>query len=121
MKKETPKGVAYYQNLRTKYLNHAKEASASGDRVLYEYNLQFAEHYGRLIDAKVNRPQCDQNYGVRNVGVEQPSCAATATQPVSTVTDDGNSVESGNVQPPKKRVVKRRVRTKSITADETLS
>lgn len=52
MKKENLniKGKAYYQNLKTRYLNAAKEAA--GDRVLKEYNLQFAEHYSRLISEK---------------------------------------------------------------------
>lgn len=51
MRKESNvvKGRAYYQGLRSKYLNFAKEASASGDRVASEYNLQFAEHYTRII------------------------------------------------------------------------
>lgn len=52
MKKENLniKGKAYYQNLKTRYLNAAKEAA--GDRILKEYNLQFAEHYSRLISEK---------------------------------------------------------------------
>jgi hypothetical protein len=49
MKKENVRNKAYYQGLRLKYLNFAKEAVASDDRVLIEYNLQFAEHYGRVI------------------------------------------------------------------------
>ena len=54
MKKENViiKGRSYYQGLKSKYLNLAKEASASGDRILCEYNLQFAEHYGRVINEK---------------------------------------------------------------------
>jgi hypothetical protein len=121
MKKENVRGVAHYQSLRTRYLNYAKEASTSGDRVLYEYNLQFAEHYGRLIGAKANRPHYDQNYGVRNAGEEQPSCVAAATQPAGTVTNDGNSVNQGNAQPPKRRTAKYHAKTKSSTADETFS
>jgi hypothetical protein len=52
MKRDNGKGLAYYQNLRAKYLNLAKEAASSGDRVLSEYNLQFAEHYGRVMNSK---------------------------------------------------------------------
>ncbi|MDR1475963.1 MAG: DUF4167 domain-containing protein [Holosporales bacterium] len=53
MKKELNlKGRAYYQNLRTKFLLAAKDASLSGDRILSEYNLQIAEHYSRIISEK---------------------------------------------------------------------
>ncbi len=60
MKKENLniKGKAYYQNLKTRYLNAAKEAA--GDRILKEYNLQFAEHYSRLISEKF--PPQQQNF-----------------------------------------------------------
>lgn len=57
------KGKAYYQSLRSKYLNFAKEAAASGDRVLSEYNLQYAEHYGRIISERFSpqiQPKQDQ-------------------------------------------------------------
>ncbi|MDR0942590.1 MAG: DUF4167 domain-containing protein [Holosporales bacterium] len=57
MRKGNEKGLAYYQNLKTKYLNYAKEASSSGDFVLCEHNLQFAEHYGRVISSKFKSPQ----------------------------------------------------------------
>jgi hypothetical protein len=54
MKKENfvVRGKSYYLGLRNKYLNAAKEATSSGDRVLSEYNLQYAEHYGRVISEK---------------------------------------------------------------------
>ena len=40
MKKENAniKGRAYYQSLKARYLNAAKEASSSGDWILKEYN-----------------------------------------------------------------------------------
>ena len=63
MKKENInniKGKAYYQRLRAKYLNLAKEASASGDRILSEYNLQFAEHYSRVMAEKFPPQQAQQ-------------------------------------------------------------
>jgi len=50
MKKDNNiKNKANYQNLRDKYLNAAKDASASDDIVLVEHNLQHAEHYKRII------------------------------------------------------------------------
>ena len=46
------KGKAYYANQQAKYLNNAKEASSIGDRCLYEYNMQYAEHFARIIAEK---------------------------------------------------------------------
>ena len=43
------RGKSYYVNQRAKFLHHAKEAMTSGDKVLYEYNLQCADHYNRII------------------------------------------------------------------------
>ena len=60
------KGKAYYQGLKTRYLNAAKEAS--GDRVLKEYNLQFAEHYSRIISEKF--PPQQQQFQQLNSSLE---------------------------------------------------
>jgi hypothetical protein len=119
MKKENAKGVTYYQSMRTRYLNYAKEASASGDRVLYEYNLQFAEHYGRLIDSKINRPLGEQNEGARNT-----AGAATATQSVGTAADGDDATEQTNNsrrQPDKRRVMRRQPKPRAAPSGETLS
>jgi hypothetical protein len=121
MKKENIRGVAYYQSLRTRYLNCAKEASASGDRVLYEYNLQFAEHYGRLIDTRFSRPQGDQNYGVRNVGGEQSSYSTTTATSGAPVANAGNSIEQGNIRTAGRRMARHENKTKLPPAGETLS
>ena len=53
-------GKAYYVAQRAKYLNYAKEASATGDRVLSEYNLQYAEHFSRIIAEKFPQPSSSQ-------------------------------------------------------------
>ncbi|MDR1488445.1 MAG: DUF4167 domain-containing protein [Holosporales bacterium] len=42
----------YYQSIYDKYINNAKEHSSSGDMVMYEYNLQYAEHYMRFMEEK---------------------------------------------------------------------
>lgn len=68
MKKENLNNVkskAYYQNLKVRYLNAARDAS--GDRVLREYNLQFAEHYSRLIEEKFPSPPSQQNEDVSEI------------------------------------------------------
>lgn len=65
MKKENVnsniKNRAYYQGLKTKYMNAAKEASSSGDRVLSEYNLQYAEHYTRIVNERFSNSQQHHN------------------------------------------------------------
>lgn len=42
--------ISQVTNQRDKYLNHAKDAQHSGDRVVTEYYLQHADHYQRLIN-----------------------------------------------------------------------
>jgi len=74
MKKENLnniKGKAYYQGLKARYLNAAKEAS--GDRVLKEYNLQFAEHYSRIISEKF--PPQQQQFQQLNSSLESQNTA----------------------------------------------
>lgn len=44
-----PRQRKNYGALREKYINHAKEAMSSGDRVLAEYYLQHADHYYRMM------------------------------------------------------------------------
>ncbi len=54
------KGKAYYVAQRAKYLNYAKEAAATGDRILSEYNLQYAEYFSRIIAEKFPQPISSQ-------------------------------------------------------------
>ncbi|MDR2074689.1 MAG: DUF4167 domain-containing protein [Holosporales bacterium] len=42
----------YYQNMYEKYMKAAKDSRLAGDIVNAEYNLQYAEHYMRLINEK---------------------------------------------------------------------
>lgn len=42
----------YYLNMKNKYMTAGKEAAATGDRILSEYNFQCAEHYGRIISER---------------------------------------------------------------------
>ena len=44
-----------------KYLNLARDAAASGDRVLAESYFQHAEHYFRILSAFVDEPGADAN------------------------------------------------------------
>ena len=65
------KGRGYYMNQRTKYLSHAKEAMASGDRVSYEYNLQYAEHFNRVMSEKF--PQTVVSQTAQNIREDEVS------------------------------------------------
>lgn len=80
------KGKAYYQGLKTRYLNAAKEAS--GDRVLKEYNLQFAEHYSRIISEKFppqqfqqsnSQPESQDNSQTENIIENKTKCTNRKT------------------------------------------
>jgi hypothetical protein len=46
------KGRGYFQSMYDRYVAAAKDANSSGDKVLYEYNMQYAEHYIRIINEK---------------------------------------------------------------------
>jgi hypothetical protein len=50
------KNRSYYLNLKARYLNAAKEAQSSGESYLSEHNLQYAEHYTRVIAERFNNP-----------------------------------------------------------------
>lgn len=39
-----------------KYIDKAKDALASGDRITAEYYFQYADHYSRLMYANPNEP-----------------------------------------------------------------
>jgi len=52
-----------------KYLNLARDAAATGDRVLAESYFQHAEHYFRILSAFVDEPSADAN---RNRGSGSP-------------------------------------------------
>lgn len=46
------KNRGYYQNIYDKYMNSARDCNVSGDKVMAEYNMQYAEHYLRLINER---------------------------------------------------------------------
>lgn len=109
MKKEclNIKGKAYYQSMKMRYLNAAKEAS--GDRVLKEYNLQFAEHYSRIISEKFS-PQAPQQHSQPQSQISQSTTQDNA-QPEEVIE---NKTKCTN------RKVSRRTSTKK-NEDETVS
>lgn len=57
------------QQVLEKYLQYARDAQTSGDRILSEAYYQFAEHYQRIVakqtEARVQQPQQQQNRGDR--------------------------------------------------------
>src|SRR5262245_38553711 len=55
-----PHQVRNASNLRNKYLGLARDAAASGDRVLAENYLQHADHYVRLLALQQDRQRPQQ-------------------------------------------------------------
>jgi hypothetical protein len=121
MKKDNSKGIAYYQNLRLKYLNNAKEASSLGDRVLAEYNLQYAEHYGRVITSKTAQIQQPQQKQVQ----EETDCTnASNSEQESAIIDSAadigtESTISSTATPSKK--AKKKKTPQTTQGEETVS
>jgi hypothetical protein len=80
MKKENKlqndKTKEHYRNIRDKYLNAAKECNALGDKVMAEYNAQFAEHYTRVIKLKF---QCQ---ALVEIACDQEKVGTTKTFPL---------------------------------------
>ena len=116
------KGRAYYQSLRTKYLNLAKEAATSGDRVLSEYNLQYAEHYGRILSEKFSQPApLQQNQQSQQMPKQKPQ--SQQIEKPQTEQNEPVQPEKCNEQPQEKVVVKRKrvVRKNTPPKEETSS
>lgn len=91
------KGRAYYVAQRAKYLNYAKEAAATGDRVLNEYNLQYAEHFSRIISEKF--PQQSTPHQQLQVDTQ---CSDSMTS------EEGQDVETPQVETARKAPIRRR-------------
>lgn len=87
------KGKAYYVAQRAKYLNYAKEALAAGDRILNEYNMQYAEHFSRIIAEKF--PQV-------NTSQQMPK------DEQSIVLDDDRPAETQQPEAPRRAPIRRK-------------
>ena len=90
------KGRAYYVAQRAKYLNYAKEASATGDRVLSEYNLQYAEHFARIIEEKFPQTVTSQQ---SQSDTQNSDCATS---------EENQEAESHRVEMPRKMPIRRK-------------
>ena len=77
-----------YKHILDHYLSQARDARASGDRVMVEYLLQYAEHYQRMVNQINETMNNQQQHG------GQPS-AATAPQ------DHQNSVQDRRDEQPR--------------------
>jgi hypothetical protein len=91
-----------------KYLQLARDASSSGDRVMAENYLQHAEHYYRILMAtqahQQQQQQQQQQFGGqpnggggegRPNGGEQPYPQMSGSAPSFTLADDGDDSEEG--------------------------
>lgn len=50
--KSNQKGRSYFQSMYDRYVSAAKEANASSDKVAFEHNMQYAEHFIRIINER---------------------------------------------------------------------
>ncbi len=82
------------QQIADKYSTLARDAQASGDRVMAENYLQHAEHYNRIIAAAQSQQQAqresrEEQEESRDQDREQPA-EATGTKPAEAQNDDGS-------------------------------
>jgi hypothetical protein len=84
-----------------KYLQLARDANSSGDRVMAENYLQHAEHYFRIMAAQAqaqqqHQQQNQQNGQINGNGVRQPGQGDQPYQPASGASfslNDGENAE----------------------------
>lgn len=71
-----------YPQLREKYLNQAKDALSSGDRVMAEYYFQHADHCYRMMVEEGWKPRDQQQQAGGNTNPEQaPQPSAEDSMP----------------------------------------
>ena len=73
-----------YKHILDHYLSQARDARASGDRVMVEYLLQYAEHYQRMVNQINETMNNQQQHG----GQPQPSATTTMPQDSQPLTQD---------------------------------
>jgi hypothetical protein len=90
-------------NVYEKYLQLARDANTSGDRVMAENYLQHAEHYFRILAAaQVQQQQYqqqnpnNQNNRPQNGNAEQPYPQPSGSEAQFSLTENGNGGETGN-------------------------
>lgn len=74
-------------NQRDKFLNHARDAQHSGDRVLTEYYLQHADHYQRLINEHNEEQEARRAQFVQQQQDALPEDAAPETPAAGEISD----------------------------------
>ena len=73
-----PRPRKNFRALQEKFLNHAKDAMASGDRILAEYYLQHADHYYRMNEEFLaeRAEYYDKRNASKKEDAEQPEASA---------------------------------------------
>lgn len=85
-----PRMKATAQQQLTKYLNLARDAASSGDRVLAEGYYQHADHYQRVLNTFRPQPQARPQQPI----VEGPKEETTATQAEAPVETEASPAEN---------------------------
>jgi len=89
-------------NVYEKYLQLARDANTSGDRVMAENYLQHAEHYFRILAAaQVQQQQYQQQNPnsqnrPQNGNSDQPYPQQSGSEAQFSLTENGNGGETGN-------------------------
>lgn len=87
-------------NVYEKYLQLARDANTSGDRVMAENYLQHAEHYFRILAAaQAQQQQYQQNQNnprPQNGTGDQPYPQQGGSEAQFSLTENGNGGEAGN-------------------------
>ncbi|MCK5547010.1 MAG: DUF4167 domain-containing protein, partial [Rhodospirillaceae bacterium] len=69
------------QQVLDKYLQLARDAQSSGDRINAEGYLQYAEHYFRVINADDSKPKTQPQHQPQHQSQPQPQSDASAVAP----------------------------------------
>lgn len=109
------------QQLFEKYLQHGRDATSAGDRVLAEGYFQHAEHYFRILNAMVQASQ--QNAQQRqarqpNVSFSQEDSAVDENEAAEEEKPEVDEVEVDPEPPPPPPVRRRRIAIRKENTSE---
>lgn len=101
--------ISQVTNQRDKYLNMARDAQHSGDRVVTEYYLQYADHYQRLINEYNEEQESRRAQFAQQPEDQAPEDAGNTEAMPSDAepTTDSNEATEANAAAPRARTDRR--------------
>ncbi len=111
----------YYQSIYDKYISAAKECNSSGDKVMAEYNLQFAEHYMRFMNEKFPLENKKNTSGENNSAVQSDKTAQPDKEEDKNNNSETPQEASATTTTPKKRRTRCKKTKEKQTAEESAS